>query len=417
MATPEDIVLNQYAKLRSNLKANQDQARTQTNQGIARQQAITGVDSGTGFKIRQKAEHDLNVANQTGENTLGANEAAANLDIAKTREAQAYGTSERQASQTFQAGQTEKAQQYGTSERQASQSFAAGEAQLGRAFTTQERSAVQDFQNAQRLGAQDFQSAEQALGRTFTTAERQAIQAYQSGEAQTQRQFATGERVGTQQFQSAEAQKQRDTANYQFIANLGFQKDSFGASLALQNREFDANVATNAFNAEIAAYQAKDFLTHSGDFGKWRDLLSGFGITSNPNSYGAAPGFDTSVPTPPVQPIPHGPGVTYGPGEPVNNPNNPTRGTSSALPSVQEIQQQFPDLGKNANHSAVQLDESGNFVDTSHNPSSPFQYNVSGGTIQDNKGNPLPLQTVYAILQKNPNLQSYISPQALGGAA
>lgn len=187
MSTPEDLVMNQYAKLRQNLGIQQKQNRQQMNQGLDRQFAVTGLDSGSALKARSKAEHDLNESNLAASNALAAQEGAANLDIAKQKEAE--------------------------------------------------------------------------------------------------------------QFQSGEASKQRQEQQFEYLGNLQFQKDSFASSLALQNREFDANTATNLFNAAIAAYNAKDFLTKgAGSFANWRNTLSGFGLNAN---MGSPVTFNTALPTPP----------------------------------------------------------------------------------------------------------------------
>lgn len=327
MASQEDLVLKQYAGLRNQLKAQQNTAGQQLEQGLNRQQAITGLQGGAQIKARAGAEQQLSQANQLATSDLESKQAAALQGIAAQKQAQEYGTSERLGSQQFQTGQqqagfgqqtaerlgsqqfaqgqTQQAQQFATGERQASETYQSGEAVLGRQFTANQQTAVQDFQNAQRLGAQNFQDAEAALGRTFTTDERQAIQAYQTSQTQQAQQFATGERVGTQQFasrertgteqfQAGQATQQQQLQSQEFLQNLGFQQNSFAASLAFQNKEFDQNVSTNAFNAAIAAFQAGGAFTEPGWQSRLKGALNNFGITGNPGSPVNLTATDTS---------------------------------------------------------------------------------------------------------------------------
>ena len=196
-----------------------------------------------------------------------------------------------------QQEETEAARAFQTSEREASQEFQAAQNALAR-----------EFQTAERLGTQEYQSGENALNRQFTTSEREAQQAYQSGENTLAREFQAQQNLQNQQWQSGENALNREQSQSQFDTQLAYQKernaieDAFNQQkLEMQQQqwreEFDYNKMTNdqkiAFEVISAAASnskdvSDDILQRAGitrdDFNAMKTKISSGVVTKKPTT-------------------------------------------------------------------------------------------------------------------------------------
>lgn len=165
--------------------------------------------------------------------------------------ARAFQTSEREASQEFQAAQNALAREFQTSERIGSQQYQSGENALNRAFNTSEREATQAYQSgenalnrafttSEREAQQRYQSGENALNRAFSTSEREAQQQYQSGENAIARAFQAEQNAANQAWQSGENALNREQSQNQFNTQMAYQQERNAIEDAFRQQQFDA---------------------------------------------------------------------------------------------------------------------------------------------------------------------------------
>ncbi len=184
---PNDPYAAQYeiAK-RKLLKAKEDALKAKNEEFGAKGRFYSGKLIEAQGKIGEDASQQLSDVAQN----IAVERAAEERAAQRVKEAQAFQTSERVASQSFSAAQNALGREFTTSERKAVEDFSklstiqqqnwqSAEAALGRKFSTSEREAIQAFQTGERMSGQAWQSAETALGRKFTTQEREAVQSWQ----------------------------------------------------------------------------------------------------------------------------------------------------------------------------------------------------------------------------------------------
>ena len=194
-----------------------------------------------------KAQNDINSALIADyQNRLAQQE--------ETEAARAFQTSEREASQEYQAAQNALAREFQTAERLGTQEYQSAENALNRAFSTSEREAQQAYQSgenalnrqfttSEREAQQKYQSGENALNRAFTTSEREAQQAYQAGENALNRAFSTSEREAQQAYQSGENAAAREFQAQQNLQNQQWQSGENALNRQQSQSQFDTQLA------------------------------------------------------------------------------------------------------------------------------------------------------------------------------